>query len=130
MNVLWDLMKPHGRLPNLALIDVRDVARALVAALTAPPASQVGRKRIPTCVPSVQASDVADLIKKERPELAHRLPLEAIKAAPQVGALTANERLKEVLGLEVTDWRTTILESLDALVRLEDHWKARGMPIY
>lgn len=128
-NFLWGLLTPEGALPALAFVDVRDVAKAHVRALKAPSTSQVGRKRILMSVPAVQATDLTELIKKERPGLAQRLCLEAIENAPHVITISDNKRLKDVLGMEVSPWQKTILDGVDALIELEGHWEARGKPI-
>lgn len=98
-----------------------------MAALKAPPASQVGRKRILFASKWVPLAEIADFVKKERPELAERIN-ENIKNAPtDVKPVTDNGRYKEVLGLEVLPWQKTVLDGLDQLLELEKYWKARGV---
>ncbi|THH28736.1 hypothetical protein EUX98_g5432 [Antrodiella citrinella] len=130
-NMLWGLIKPSGAHPFAPLfMDVRDVARAFVAALKAPPASKVGRKRILISGNWRQLSDIAELVATKRPELASRIPASQKADLPvKVKQIVDNKRAKEVLGLEITPWETTILDTIDSLVDLEKYWKARGVDI-
>ncbi|TCD66399.1 hypothetical protein EIP91_001390 [Steccherinum ochraceum] len=130
MAFLWRLLQPKNPVPPPDhFVDVRDVARALVAGIQAPPASQVGRKRILLSSPRPQPSELIALITKHRPELVPRLN-EAYKARPDgVTQFIENKRAKEILKLEIIPWEKTILDAVDALVQLEDTWKGRGKPI-
>ncbi|THH28734.1 hypothetical protein EUX98_g5438 [Antrodiella citrinella] len=129
--MLWGLIQPSGASPmSPFLVDVRDVARALVAALKAPPASKVGRKRILISGNWRQLSDIAELVATKRPELASHIPASQKANLPvKVKQVVDNKRLNEVLGLDVTPWETTILDTIDALVDLEKQWKARRVDI-
>ncbi|THH28933.1 hypothetical protein EUX98_g5257 [Antrodiella citrinella] len=130
-DMLWGLIKPSGAHPLApCLVDVRDVARALVAALKAPPTSEVGRKRILLSGEWRQLAEIAELVATKRPELASRIPASQKTELPvKVKPMVDNTRLKEILGLEVTPWETTVLDTIDALVNLEKEWKARGVDI-
>ncbi|TCD66396.1 hypothetical protein EIP91_001387 [Steccherinum ochraceum] len=129
MGLAWGLILPKGAPPPDFFVDVRDVARALVLALKAPPASQVGRKRILLSSDRPQPSEIIALITQHRPELLPRLN-ERFQAAPDnVKPFIDIKRAKEVLGLEIIDWKKTILDSVDALLEMEEAWKARGKPI-
>ncbi|THH28836.1 hypothetical protein EUX98_g5354 [Antrodiella citrinella] len=124
-----NMIRPDAPPPPPDFVDIRDVARALVASLTAPPTSKVGRKRILLASEVVQVRDIASFIAKERPELASRVSSIALNTEPNLKAVVDNLRLKEVLNLEPTPWTTTILDAVDALVKLENHWKSRGVDI-
>ena len=102
-------------------------AQALVAAIDSPPSSDVGRKRILISSDWVQPTEIFDLVAKERPELASRLSPRVKDFPFEVKRVIDNKRLKEVLGLEVTPWRKTILDSVDAVIKMEDEWKKRGL---
>lgn len=128
MEFFYGFIRQGSPAPPLWWIDVRDVARSLVAALTAPPTFQVGRKRILISSDYVDASDVADLIRKERPQLAHRVSKD-LDSAPKLKQIVFNERFREVLNFELVPWKKSILDGVDALVQLEDFWKAQGKPI-
>lgn len=82
-SLFYGLLKPSAALPPLSWVDVRDVARALVEALKAPPTSQVGRKRLLLCGEYHHANELTDLIRRERPQLAHRLNQKA-ESAPKL----------------------------------------------
>ena len=110
-------------------VDVRDVARALVEALKAPSTSQVGRKRLLLCGEYHHANELTDLIRTERPQLAHRLNTKT-ESAPKLRQTIFNERFNEILKFDLVPWKKTILDATDALVELENYWKARGKPIY
>jgi len=128
MVMLYYLITPKSQgSPSPYFVDVRDVARASVAALSSPPTHKVGRKRIVVISDWVSPSDIIALITKERPALIDRLN-EAFKTAPGgISPVDDHKRLREVLGLEVTPWQQTILEGVDALVALEEDWKSRGL---
>lgn len=126
MGMFWGLLQPKGNPPPTIFTDVRDVARALVAGLHSPPTAQVGRKRIILASERFQPSELVELVVSQRPELAGRVN-EALKAAPDNLKPVADlSRSKEVLGIEVTPWKKTVLDSVDAIVHLENEWKARG----
>jgi len=127
--MLWNLIHPNGPPPSPYFVDVRDVARALVASLKAPPTAQVGRKRIVFSSEWVQPPEIAAFVAKKRPELAHRI-CKAMKAEiPGIKSVVDNRRFKDVLGLDITPWQMTILDGVDALVKIEEEWKARGIII-
>ena len=128
MGYLYRLIKPDAESPPLWWIDVRDVARSLVAALKAPSTAQVGRKRLLISSEYHHASELADLVRQERPQLTDRVNKQA-DSAPQLNQTVFNKRFKEVLGFELVPWKKTILDGVDALVALEEHWKAQGKPI-
>ena len=131
LSFFWQVLIPDGKIPSpFMFIDVRDVARALIeAALNSPPHAKVGRKRILVSSDLAQAKEVAELIRKERPFLTHRLN-KGIDDVPQMTRVIFNERFNEVLGFELTPWKKTILDAVDALVELENYWKAQGKPLY
>lgn len=127
---LYSFLDPNGTAPPYpSSVDVRDVAKALVLGLKAPPASQVGRKRILLSGEWFSAKDAVELIASARPELRNRLA-KAVFNAPPVPKCTLDlSRAKEVLGLEFTDWKDTVLAAVDDLVKLEAQWKAKGVTL-
>lgn len=105
---------------------MRDVARGLVLSLTAPPTTKVGRKRILMSGEWLVPREVAAYVAEQRPELKDRLS-EAWKTSPvAVKNIIDTSRAKEVLGLEFTDWRKTVLDAVDSIVATEKTWKAQG----
>ncbi|KAF7793978.1 hypothetical protein EIP86_005102 [Pleurotus ostreatoroseus] len=125
--ILYSFLRPDGPLmERLTSIDVRDVARSLVLSLSAPPTSQVGRKRFVMTGPSIQPREAAEYIAHERHELQDRISEMWKKAGPAQETNIDNSRAKEVLGLEFTDWHKTVLEGVDALIAIEKEWKQQG----
>lgn len=129
MSLLYDIIRTEGTSGSPFFVDTRDVARALVFALKAPPTSQVGRKRILMSSEWVQPNDIVELISKERPALASRIST-SFKARPAgVKQIIDNKRLKEVLGIEPIPWQQTILDGVDALIEAEKVGQARGITL-
>ncbi|KAI0336187.1 NAD-P-binding protein [Cubamyces sp. BRFM 1775] len=131
-SLLYLLLDPEGKppIPYLPSIDVRDVARAAVHALTAPPASEVGRKRLLFLPHFIGWKDVVEHIAEERPELRDRLSRSAqadFHPPPQATNPIDNSRAVEILKLGgLNDWKTTVLAGVDALVELEKKFAAEG----
>ncbi|TCD63587.1 hypothetical protein EIP91_005195 [Steccherinum ochraceum] len=130
MGYFANILLPHAPLPLDSFVDVRDVARALVQGLIAPPASQVGRKRILLgCDDRPQPSQVIELITKKHPELAQRINEKFKAASDNLRPFINNKRAREVLGFKSIPWEKTILDAVDALLQLEDEWKASRHPL-
>ncbi|KAJ3881955.1 hypothetical protein F5051DRAFT_500783 [Lentinula edodes] len=105
---------PHGH-----LVDVRDIARAHVAALCVPPIPG-RRKRFIISNTTFKWKDVADLIRRERPELAHRLPREDIEPPRQSDAPLDTSFAAKILGLkEYIPWEETVLAGVDVQIAWE-----------
>ncbi|KAJ7641998.1 hypothetical protein FB45DRAFT_988321 [Roridomyces roridus] len=130
---------PFGSWPRQTMyIDVRDVAAAHVRALSSPLSGEpgIGRKRIILSSPTGwNAQTTRDFIAEKRPSLQGRL----IKGTPPVQpVLTPDvipfdlERVEVVLGLKKEDFKPTeetILDSIDALLAVEDEWRGAGHEI-
>lgn len=126
--MLYDLLRPDGPPPlSPAFIDVRDVARAMVNALDAPPTSQVGRKRMIMSGEWFSAKDAVEYIAQVRPALKDRLSKLAESAPPAPKAPVDNTRAREVLKLEIGDWRDSVIGAIDDLIKLEAEWKVKGV---
>ena len=132
---MYRLLTPTGVFPRLAgHLNIRDAARAHVLALTAPPTSTVGRKRI--LISSPYASDFQQspaLIAAQRPDLKDRL-IDAAKAPqyPFTQIPIDFGRVEEVLGMKKEDfikWDDTILETVDALIEIERDWEKKGYKV-
>lgn len=110
-------------------VDIRDCARAHVLALSAPPSSEVGRKRLLLCAPSFTWAQAVEHLRKARPELGERL-LEESEIAETYGAFPAGgiarvdcARTKEVLGLgELIPWQKMLEDCVDDLLEVEKGW--------
>ncbi|KAJ3743260.1 NAD-P-binding protein [Lentinula detonsa] len=101
------------------LADVRDVAHAHVAALSAPPSP--GRdKRFIIFNTIFTWKKVADLIRRDRPELANRLPNQDLVPPRLSDAPLDTTFAAEVLGLkEYIPWEETVLAAIDVHVAWE-----------
>lgn len=108
-------------------IDVRDVARAHILALRAPPTSEVGQKRLMITGPSLTWVDSVIHLHKAMPELADRLPKVAEGAEskePLIAPSVDTARVKAVLGIdEFIDWRKTAEDTVKSLLEVEKSWK-------
>lgn len=124
---IYNLLQPIAPLiPTALLIDVRDVARACVLALCAPPTTSVGRKRFLMADPWLDYRAAAAYIRTARPSLAGRLS-KNVDAAPEPGRFNLDvSRAREVLGLTYTPWQDTLLSGVDSLLAIEKEWVAKG----
>ncbi|KIK71537.1 hypothetical protein GYMLUDRAFT_254732 [Collybiopsis luxurians FD-317 M1] len=116
--------------------DIRDVVRAHIVALDAPPSSVVGRKRFALRFP--EQSDFRQAIQilaAERPESKNRLP--ELSSAPQWPESSSKaeidyERIEKVLGIKkdsFKSWRDTVLDGIDSMLAVENSWKAKGLEV-
>ena len=107
-------------------IDVRDVAKAHILALKAPPSSKVGQKRLLITGPSLTWVDSVIHLRKVMPELSDRLPRVAEGAEskePLVAPTVDTTRAKAVLGIEeFIDWRKTAEDTTRCLLDIEKRW--------
>ncbi|KZP22813.1 NAD(P)-binding protein, partial [Athelia psychrophila] len=113
-------------------LDVRDLARAHVGALTSPPPSLVGRKRVVMASPYALSYKAAvELIGEQRPGLRNRLVNP--RAAPIFSRLQVDlERVAVLTGVDVHSyipWQQTILETVDDLLKFELEWVTKGCHI-
>ncbi|KLO12866.1 NAD(P)-binding protein [Schizopora paradoxa] len=103
-------------------VDVRDVAKAHILALTAPPTSRVGRKRLLIAGEAFLWKDAVEHLLDVRPELRERLPNPS-EARKLVTTTMDVARAREVLGLDsYVDWRKTVEDSVDSLLTVEQSW--------
>ncbi|KAJ7592594.1 hypothetical protein C8J56DRAFT_928987 [Mycena floridula] len=130
---IYALLRPDNTFypGSSGVIDVRDVARAHVAALTSKPSSIVGRKRYTLVAPEVNSyAEALRFISEERPELRSRLADSTL--APNYTEIPKVERenLAEVVGVasdSYKTWKETVLDTIDSLVTLEKVWKEKGL---
>jgi nucleoside-diphosphate-sugar epimerase len=131
---LHQFLTPNGKYPAApAYADVRDVARLHVLALSAPPTSQVDRKRLIFSSPyGFRYPAARDLIKEKRPELKERL-IQAEPKDPGFDRIPFDfGRLEKVLGVKKEELKTfeeTLLDTVDSLLELERKWEAEGLKI-
>ena len=113
-------------------VSIHDVARAHVLALRVPKlasgaSADVREKRFIVAGPGhLLWSDAVRLLAKERPALKERLPsLEDVPPLPGPVATLDTKRAAEMLGMkEYRDMNETLLETVDALLRVEKAWNA------
>ncbi|KAJ7463039.1 hypothetical protein FB451DRAFT_1095248 [Mycena latifolia] len=132
--LLYNLLFPDGVFPSKTrYIDVRDVAQAHVRALTGRPTAEVGRKRIVLSSPHGWSfKQTVDYIAAQRPALKDRLITAAPVPQPFDVLPMDFGRVEQVLGMKVADFHTTeetTLDTIDALVSVEDQWRSAGHPI-
>ncbi|KAJ7440350.1 hypothetical protein B0H11DRAFT_546985 [Mycena galericulata] len=132
--VLYNLLFADGIFPSQTrYIDVRDVAQAHIRALNSPPTAEVGRKRLILSSPygwSLQRT--VDYIAAERPALKSRLITGTPELMPFDVIPVDSARVEQVLGMKKSDFYTkeqTILDTIDALVKVEDEWRSAGHAI-
>jgi nucleoside-diphosphate-sugar epimerase len=117
---------PALRIPPLS-VDVRDVARAHVLALKAPP-SPDEPKRFIVSSSRFTWKEAIEFIAQARPELKGRLPVITGKepAVPPFATLDTSATEK-ILGLRnYVKWQDTILDTIDDLLRVEKVLIAAG----
>jgi nucleoside-diphosphate-sugar epimerase len=108
------------------MVDVRDVAKAHVEALSAPYVPGTN-KRLLISSGTFKWEATADFIRTARPELASRLPAESAQAVKQTDAPMDVSLAAKVIGLSEDGyirWEETMLASVDAIVAWEKTVKA------
>ncbi|KAG6832867.1 hypothetical protein H0H87_012800 [Tephrocybe sp. NHM501043] len=131
---IYRFLNPEGGfMSSPAHADVRDVAHAHILALTSPPSSEVGRKRILIASPhGFDIKATLELIADSRPELKARLTKKMPPEYPYDRIPFDFKRIEEVLGMSKDDFRTveeTMIETVDSLMALEKQWIAQGQEI-
>jgi len=109
---------PAVRGPPLS-VDVRDVARAHVLALKAPPSDEV--KRFVISSSRFTWVEAVEFLAQTRPELKGRLPIITGNEPPlELFAALDTSTTESVLGLkDYIKWQDTILDTVDDLLRVE-----------
>lgn len=131
---IYALLNPENThyISKPGIVDVRDVARAHIAALDSTHSS-IGHKRYLVVSPHTASfSDALKFIGNERPELRSRLADPS--KAPSFTSETpmVSEGLERVVGFHrdsYKSWKETILDTVDTLVALENSWKEKGYDV-
>ncbi|KAJ7692691.1 hypothetical protein B0H17DRAFT_1159593 [Mycena rosella] len=129
--MVYNYLFPDGVFPSATTyIDVRDVAQAHVRALNSRPTSEVGRKRLVIASPSGWSfKETIDFIAARRPALKSRL-ITTTPATQRANVIPVDfKRVDQVIGMKIADFHTTeqtILDTIDALVNVEDDWRKAG----
>jgi len=127
---LFRILQPSGSFPSVDYIDVRDLARAHVLALKSGASPDGRRKRVPIASPyRFDWKTATENLALQRPDLKDRLA-DASKA-PTSTRLGAPDfkRLEAVVGMKESEFvksQDTLLDTVDALVGLEEQWKKAG----
>ncbi|KAJ7127956.1 hypothetical protein C8R44DRAFT_979451 [Mycena epipterygia] len=132
--IFYNYLFSDGVFPlSTRYIDVRDVAKAHVRALASPPTAAVGRKRIVLSSPyGWPFQKTVDFIAAERPALKDRLITAKPEVLPSDVLPVDFGRVEQVLGMKISDLHTaeqTTLDTIDALVEVEDQWRSAGHAI-
>lgn len=121
--MLYNILLPDSKLvnPTYGFVDVRDVAAGLVAAL-----KQTKSSRNLLSSEHFDVTEAVDLVAKERPELKHRLPklVNSNQEAALDPTIAANR-----LGITLTKWQKTVLDTVDQLLEIEKDWAAQGIDV-
>ncbi|KAF7346828.1 Epimerase domain-containing protein [Mycena sanguinolenta] len=132
--MIYNLLFKDGVFPYFTrYIDVRDVAQAHVRALNSRPTAEVGRKRIVFSAPyGWSFQQILDLIAEKRPALKGRLIVGTPQEEPFHILPMDFRRVEEVLGMKKSDFYSieeTMLDTVDSLIEMEEHWRSTGRPI-
>ncbi|KAG6811439.1 hypothetical protein H0H92_007354 [Tricholoma furcatifolium] len=132
---IYRFLSPDGGfMPSAGQADVRDIAHAHVLALTSPPTSAVGRKRILIASPhGFHPKAVLEMLAESRPELQSRLTKNTSPEYPFDRTPIDFGRVEEVLGMSKDDFKgveETMIETVDSLIALEKQWVAQGHEIH
>ena len=106
------------------MIDVRDVAKAHILALTAPTSATIQkRKRLLIWSGTMFWSDAVEYLSSARPELKPRLSDPSAAQKPDAVCKVDCSLATEVLGLdEYINWKKTLEDSVDSLLQVEGDW--------
>jgi len=108
------------------IVDVRDVAKAHIMALSVPPRTDGHNKRFIVSSKISTWKETAELFRVKRPEVTSRLPHETAVPSPQTCAPLNLTFTEEVLGFkEYIPWEETMLGSLDDALRWEKETNAK-----
>lgn len=111
---------------------MRDLERAHVAALTAPHLPTVRNRLIVASPHDFGWKEAVAYIAKERPSLKARLVADTSKAPEHANARFDLSRLEQVTGIKADSfksWQETVLDTVDALISLENEWISRGFSV-
>lgn len=106
---------PEG--PNTHTVDVRDVAKVHILALSADPLPNKQQKRFLLSEGVHTWPEVADMVRKRRPELASRMPKDDATPPVQTNAPLDTSLVKKVLGFEYRPWEEMFLTGLDECLK-------------
>ncbi|KAH9846635.1 NAD-P-binding protein [Lenzites betulinus] len=129
--LLYSLINPTGKFLAHAFfpIDVRDVARATVLALTTATGAAAGRKRILLYPTAISWKEAAEALEAARPELKDRISNPARTEYPHPIPPTPVDNSKSLNVLkfgEFIDWKASMVAGVDALLEEEQKFAKMG----
>ncbi|KAI0823104.1 NAD-P-binding protein [Trametes gibbosa] len=129
--LLYTLILPNGKFfaPVLLPIDVRDVARATVLALATTTGATVERKRLLLFPHTVSWKEAADTLEAARPELKNRISKHALTDYVHPAPANPVDNSKSIAVLKFgkfIDWKTSLLDGVDALIAEEKKFAKEG----
>ena len=130
---IYGLIRPNNThyTPNGGFVDVQDVAKAHILALSSKPSTQkgVGRKRyVLLATESTSYKDALEWIRSELPELKDRLPSVEAPVYP-CDPVIERQGLEDNVGFKTAEykgWKETVLDSVDSIVRIEKYRRDAG----
>ncbi|GAP86643.1 putative ketoreductase [Rosellinia necatrix] len=99
--------------PVFTWVDVRDVARAHLRAMTVPKA---GGHRFYVVGGHFSNKQIADIIRDRFPPLAHRLPVDSADDLPGDVYHFNNTKSREILGVEYTTLEKSVVETVESIL--------------
>lgn len=100
-------------------VDVRDVAKAHILALSADPLPKKQQKRFILSEGVHKWPEVADMVRERRPELAPRMPGKDAIPPTQTEAPLDTSLAQKLLGFEYRQWEEMFLTGIDECLKWE-----------
>lgn len=121
---LYNILFPDTKdTTPIGFVDVRDVARGLVAGIKIS-----GRNRILLSGEWFDYADAINYISNVRPELLPRLG--TVTRTGQKASPVDNSRAYEILGVPpVIPWETSVIETVNTLIQAEKDWEKAGIDV-
>jgi nucleoside-diphosphate-sugar epimerase len=123
--LLYNIMLPDStfRTPGLGYVDVRDIARALIAGTKIQ-----GRNRVLLSGEWFQHHEALDFIAREHPELKDRLP--TIAPTIQTEGVVDISRAVSILGIPFSrSWKESVRDAVEAIIKVEKEWAEQGVDV-
>jgi len=125
---LYQLLDAPGRQYQVGpfghLVDVRDIAKIHLLALSSPLIVGGERKRLIASAGSFRWSDVVAIIREKIPELDERLPYKDAVPGPQMSAPLDTSLTKRMTGFsEYIHMEKTILDAFESILTWEKRLK-------
>jgi hypothetical protein len=133
---IYHFLTKKGRAfpPSPGSADVRDIARIHVEAVSSPPESSIGRKRLVLASPyDANYKKAVQIVASAHPELRERLvDADTAPVFPMDKLPVDLKRVEEVTGVKVDSyhtWKETVLDTINSLLALEKGWIDQGYKV-